>query len=184
MISPSNAAANATGIGSSLTLILILRSSSELLYRVRVIGFGFQRARHLHIAQINVRHHREAQRNRARARGDDHLVQRAERIDKRRNALLGVFEQSGQIARLHAAEDQRRANCDGDDVNDARYIATQRHDAEFKPELYARFNRLINAFADQERKQSLRLVILDDARDRGGIVALSEHQPPRRECRP
>ena len=107
-----------------------------------MIGLGFQRARHLIFAQIHVHDHREAQRDGARARGDDHLVQRAEGVDKGGNALLGVFQQAGQIARLHAAEDQRRADCHGDDVDDARYVVTQRHDAEFKPKFYAHFNRL------------------------------------------
>ena len=142
---------------------------------MRVIRFGFQRAGHLHIAQIDIRDHREAQRDRARARRNDHFVQRAEGIHERRNAFLGILEQTRQIAGLYAAEDQRRANRHGYDVDYAGHIVSQRHYAKFQTQLYARFDRLIDAIADQEREQTLGLVILDDAGYVLRIVALAEH---------
>ena len=55
-----------------------------------VVGDGLQRARNGQIADGLIHHHREAQRDCARTGGDHDLIQRAEGVDERRNALLGV----------------------------------------------------------------------------------------------
>jgi hypothetical protein len=83
MISPSKAAANATGMGSSLDLILMLRSSRDFLTSLAVVAHGLERARDLVLAEVDVDHDREAQRDGAGARGDDDVVDGAEGVDER-----------------------------------------------------------------------------------------------------
>ena len=140
-----------------------------------VVGDGLQRARNGQIADGLIHHHREAQRDCARTGGNHDLIQRAEGVDEGRNALLGVGKQRRKIARGHAAEDQRRADGDGHDVDDCGHIVAQRHHAELQAHLHAALNRLIDHVADQEGEQALGLVVLDDVYCIGGIVRLAQH---------
>ena len=162
-------------MGSSLDLILILRSSRDFLTvsawsqtDSSAPGTWFSR-------QINVHDDREAQCNGPRARGDDHGVDGAEGIDKCRDAFLRVGQQTGQVARLHIAEDQRRPDGDGDDMDDRRDIVPQGHDAELQAHLDAALGALVDDLADQEGQNALGLVVLDDGDDIRRIVRLAQH---------
>ena len=140
-----------------------------------MVGAGFQRARDLIFAEVDVDHDREAQRDGAGAGGNDDIVDRAEGVDKRGNALLGVLQQTGQIARLHVAEDQRRADSDGDDVDDSGHVMAQRDDTELQAHLDARVRTLLDDVADHEGHDALGLIVLDDLGNVLAIVGLAEH---------
>ena len=184
MISPSKAAAKATGMGSSFDLILMLRSSRDFLTVCAVIQHGFQRAGDLIFAEVDVDDDREAQGDGACARGDDDIVDRAEGVDERGNALLRVGQQAGQIAGLHVAEDQGRADGDGDDVDDGGHVMAQRHDAQLEAHLHAALGALLDHAADQEGQDALGLVVLDDATRRQRHCRPCRARRPRRGYRP
>ena len=150
------------GDGQLLGLDLDAAQLQRLLDRLIVVSAGLQCARNLIFAEVDIDHDREAQRDRACARGNDDIVDRTEGIDERGNALLGVLEQASQIARLHVAEDQRGTDGDGDDMDDGGHIMAQRDDAELKAHLDARFRALFNDFADHEGHDALGLIVLDD----------------------
>ena len=127
-----------------------------------MVQTALQRARNLIFAEVNVDHDREAQRNGACARGDDDIVDRAEGVDEGGNTLFGVGKQPCKIARLHVAEDQRRTDGNGDDVDDCRNVMTQRDDAQLQTHLDACVGALLDHIADQEGHDALGLVVLDD----------------------
>ena len=147
----------------------------RLLDGLCVVGTGFQRARDLIFAEVDVDHDREAQRDGAGAGGNDDIVDCAEGVDERGNALLGVLQQTGQIARLHVAEDQRRADSDGDDVDDSGHVMAQRDDTELQAHLDARIRALLDDVTDHEGHDALGLIVLDDLGNVLAIVGLAEH---------
>jgi len=140
-----------------------------------VVKTALQRARNLIFAKVNVDHDREAQCDRARACGDDDIVDRTERIDERGNTLFRVGKKARQIARLHIAEDQSRADGDGHNVDDSRHVMAQRDDAELKAHLHTGVCALLDDVADQEGHNALRLVVLDDLRRILAVFGLAEH---------
>ena len=140
-----------------------------------MVADGLQRTGHLILAQINVHDDREAQSNRARARGNDHVVDGAEGVDKGGNSRLGVGQQSCQIAGLHIAEDQRRTDGDGDDMDDTRHVVTQRDDTELQTHLHTAFGALLDDIADHKGHDALGLVVLDNLDDVLGIFRLAQH---------
>ena len=127
-----------------------------------MISAGFERARNLIFAEVDVDHDREAQRDCACAGGDDDRIDVAEGIDERGDALLRVGQQPGQIARLHIAEDQRRADGDGDDVDNGGDVMAQRDDAQLETHLDALLGALLDDVADHEGHDALGLIALDD----------------------
>ena len=147
----------------------------RLLDGLVVIQTAFQRARNLIFAEVNVDHDREAQRNGACARGDDDIVDRAEGVDEGGNTLFGVGKQPCKIARLHVAEDQRRTDGNGDDVDDCRNVMTQRDDAQLQTHLDACVGALLDHIADQEGHDALGLVVLDDLCCVFAVFRLAEH---------
>ena len=140
-----------------------------------MVQTALQRARNLIFAEVNVDHDREAQRNRASARGDDDIVDRAKGIDKRGNALFRIGKKARQIARLHIAEDQSRADGDGHNVDDSRHVMAKRNDAELKAHLHTGVCALLDHIADQEGHNALRLVVLDDLCRILAVFGLAEH---------
>ena len=140
-----------------------------------MIGAGFQRARNLIFAEVDIDHDREAQRDGAGTGGNDDIVDGTEGVDERGNALLGVFQQAGQIARLYVAEDQRRTDGDGDDMDDGSHIMAQRDDTQFKAHLDARFRALLDDIADHEGHDALGLIVLDDLGDVFAVIGLAQN---------
>ena len=163
------------GDGQFLGLDLDAAQLQRLLDRLIMVGAGLQCARNLIFAEVDIDHDREAQRDRACARGNDNIVDRTEGIDERGNALLGVLEQARQIARLHVAEDQRGTDGDGDDMDDGGHIMAQRDDTELKAHLDARFRALFNDFADHEGHDALGLIVLDDLCNVLAVFGLAQH---------
>ena len=140
-----------------------------------MVAHRFQRAGNLVFSQINIRDHGEAKCNGAGTGGYDHLVDRAKGVDKCGNTVLGVVQQTGQVAAFQAAEDQRRTDRDGDNVDHARHVMAQRYYTKVQPHLYAAFRTLLDHIAHQTRQNALGLVILDDACNGVGIVCLAQH---------
>ena len=95
--------------------------------RFVVVGDGLQCAGDLEIADILVHNHGEAQRNGSGTGGDHHFAQCAEGVDVGGYTFLCIGQQSGQVAGLDIAEDQRCADCHRHYMDDAGYIVAQRH---------------------------------------------------------
>lgn len=147
----------------------------RLLDGLAVISAGFERARNLIFAEVDVDHDREAQRDCACAGGDDDRIDVAEGIDERGDALLRVGQQPGQIARLHIAEDQRRADGDGDDVDNGGDVMAQRDDAQLETHLDALLGALLDDVADHEGHDALGLIALDDGGHVLRLLGLAQH---------
>lgn len=109
-----------------------------------------------------------------RARRDDDGVDGAKCIDKCRDAFLRIGQQTGQVARLDIAEDQRRPDGDGDDMDDRRDIMPQGHDTQLQAHLDAARGTLVDDLADEECQNALGLVVLDDGDDIRRIVCLAQ----------
>ena len=163
------------GDGQFLGLDLDAAQFQRLFDRLIVVIAGFQRTRNLIFAEVDIDHDREAQRDCACTRGNDNIVDCAEGIDERGNALLGVLEQASQIARLHVAEDQRSTDGDGDDMNHGSHVMAQRDNAELKAHLDARIRALLNDFADHEGHDALGLIVLDDLCNVLAVFGLAQH---------
>ena len=159
-------------MGNSLDLILILRSSRDFLTVSAWSQTDSSAPGTWFSAQINIHDDREAQCNGPRARRDDDGVDGAECIDKCRDAFLRIGQQTGQVARLDIAEDQRRPDGDGDDMDDRRDIMPQGHDTQLQAHLDAARGTLVDDLADEECQNALGLVVLDDGDDIG------RHRPP------
>ena len=140
-----------------------------------VVGDADQRAGDLILAEVHVDDDGEAERDRAGAGGYDDLVERAEGVDEGGDALLGVVEELTEVARRDGAEDERRADGDGDDVDDGGYVVAQRHDAVVETHLDALGGGLIDDVADEEGQQALVLVVLDDGGELGGLLRAAEN---------
>ena len=143
------------GDGQLLRLDLDVAQLEGVLDGQAVIQHGFQRAGDLILAEVDVDDDREAQGDGACARGDDDIVDRAERIDERRDALLRVLQQAGQVAGLDIAEDQGRADGDGDGVDDGGDVMAERHDAQLEAHLHAALGALVENAADEEGQDAL-----------------------------
>ena len=145
------------------------------LHGLAVVGDGLQRAGHRKVADVLVHHHREAEGDGARPGGDDHLVQGAKGVHEGGYAFLGVIQQPGQVAGIVGAEDQRRADGDGDHVDHGGHVVAQGHHAEFQAQLHAGLGALLDDVADQEGHDALGLVVLDHLRHVRRIVRLAQH---------
>ena len=140
-----------------------------------VVAHILQSAGDLEIADILVHDDGEAQGNGAGTGGDHHLVEGAEGVDEGGNAVLGVLEESTQIAGLDVAEDQGCTDGHGDHVNDAGDVVAQRHHAELKAHLHTLSGGLLDAVADHEGHNALGLVVLHHVGYVGSIVRLAQH---------
>jgi len=163
------------GDGQFLGLDLDVAQLQRALHGLAVIQHGLQRAGHLILAQVDVHHHGEAQRDGAGTGGDHHAVDGAEGVDEGGHALLGIGQQAGQVAGLHVAEDQRRADGHGDNVDDGGHVMTQRDHAELKTHLHAALGALLDDVAHHEGHDALALVVLDHLNNVLGIVRLAQH---------
>jgi hypothetical protein len=163
------------GDGQLLGLDLDAAQLEGLFDGLAVVAHGLERARDLVLAEVDVDHDREAQRDGAGARGDDDVVDGAEGVDERGYARLGVGQQPRQIARLHVAEDERRADGDGDDVDDCGHVMAQGDDAELEAHLDAGVGALLDDVAHEEGHDALGLVVLDDFGGVGAVFSLAEH---------
>ncbi len=128
-----------------------------------MVGDGFQSAGDLILAQVDVHHHGEAQGDGAGAGGDHHGVNGTEGVHEGRHTLLGVFQQTGQVAGLHVAENQGRTDGHGDNVNNGGHVMAQRNDTQLQAHLHAALGALLDAVAHQEGHDALGLVVLHHA---------------------
>ena len=114
-----------------------------------------------------VRNDREAEGNGASAAGDDDVVQGLEGVDERGNALHRVLHQAACIARGDVAEDQGRAQRDGDDMDDGGDILAERDDADIVAGLVALLLELVDDAAHEGDEDALALVALHE---RDGLI--------------
>ena len=66
----------------------------------------------------------------------------AERKDKGEDAVFIVAKVCGKVARLHAAERQRRAVGEAQRINQRRHVPAERHQPRFPAQLHALFGKL------------------------------------------
>ena len=162
------------GDGQLLDLDLDVAQGQGVLGGLIVAQNGLQRSGDLEITDVLVHDDGETQGNGARSGGDDHLVEGPEGVDKGGDALLGILEQAGQVACLDVAEDQRSADGDGDDVDDAGDVVAKGHHAQLQPHLHPLARRLLDAVADHKGEDALGLVVLDHLGYICGVVRLAD----------
>ena len=118
------------GDGQLLHLDLDVPQLQRLLHGLGVVAYGLQSAGNLILAQIDVHNHGEAQSDGARTGGNHHGVNGAEGVDEGGNTVLGVVQQTGQIAGLNVAENQSGTDGHGDDMDDGGHVMSQRNDTQ------------------------------------------------------
>ena len=162
------------GDGELLDLDADIAQGEGALHGLRVVQDGLQGAGDLEIADVLVHDHGEAQGDGPRSGGDRHGVQRAEGVDEGGDPLLGVGQQTCQIAGLDVAEDEGGADGHGDYMDDAGDVVAQGHHPELQTHLHALLQGLLDAAADHEGEDALGLVVLDHFRHGGGVIRLAQ----------
>ena len=140
-----------------------------------MVAYGLQSAGNLILAQIDVHDHGEAQSDGARTGGNHHGVNGAEGIDEGGNTVLGVVQQSGQIAGLNVAENQCGTDGHGNNMDDGGHVMSQRNDTQLQTHLDAALGALLDDVAHHEGHDALALVVLDHLNNVLGIVRLAQH---------
>ena len=140
-----------------------------------MVAYGLQSAGNLILAQIDVHDHGEAQSDGARTGGNHHGVNGAEGIDEGGNTVLGVVQQTGQIAGLNVAENQCGTDGYGNNMDDGGHVMSQRNDTQLQTHLDAALGALLDDVAHHEGHDALALVVLDHLNNVLGIVRLAQH---------
>jgi hypothetical protein len=158
MISPSNADANAAGIGSSLTFILIFHELERTFYRLSVIGYRLECSGHLIFTQIDIDDTGKTQRDRSRSRRYTTATSALRMYWTKAGTLSLYIAAAREISGLDVSEYKRRTNGDGYHMDYRRYIMTKGYDAELKSHFHARTGSVFDHIAHEEGKDSFALI--------------------------
>ena len=163
------------GDGQFLHLDLDVPQFQRLLHGLGVVAYGLQSAGNLILAQIDVHDHGEAQSDGARTGGNHHGVNGAEGIDEGGNTVLGVVQQTGQIAGLNVAENQSGTDSHGNNMDDGGHVMSQRNDTQLQTHLDAALGALLDDVAHHEGHDALGLIVLDHLHGVLRILGLTQH---------